>query len=93
MNIKHSKESVPPFGWKWVYVDGERQLDPVDVEQRALIALIRLRSLGETCQSIADKLVEEGVLSKTGERFWSPQTIEDALASSEAIQLAKRFQQ
>ena len=93
MNIPSFKKNAPPYGWQWVYVDGERQMKPVEVEQRALIALIRLRNLGETYQSIADKLIEEGVLSKTGERFWSPQTIEDALASSEAIQLAKRLQQ
>lgn len=93
MNITSFKKNVPPFGWQWVYVNGERQLRPVEVEQRALIALIRLRGFGLTYQAIADKLAEESSLIKTVKKLWSPQTIKSALASKEAIQLAKRLQQ
>jgi len=82
----------PPFGWSWVYAnEDERRLEPVELEQKALVAMIRLRSLGETYQAIADKLAAEGVLTKTGKPRWYPQTIKSALNSKEAIQLAERL--
>jgi DNA invertase Pin-like site-specific DNA recombinase len=71
----YAGDGSPPYGWQAV----DKELRPVEAEQRVISRACALRASGASLRSIADVLNEEDHPPRKGQR-WHPQTLARVLA-------------